>query len=74
MSWSIGVENKASLAAEIIENNFKRMPIETEPEESIKQSAMATIAETLDWMASDTVVKVTASGNGATLHIAIEPQ
>lgn len=62
MSWSVSAIGKAAAVAASIETQFSQSTC-SEPEESVRQSARATIAAALAAQDPRTVVKVMASGS-----------
>ncbi len=62
MSWSVVGIGKVSALAAQLERDFERDGKCSEPEESIRQSARALIAQALSAQNSKTLVKVQASG------------
>ena len=88
MSWSVTAIGKSDAVATEIEKQFTTMHNCVEPEESVRQSARATIKASLAAQIPHTVIKVAASGSQSTkygkggapdgvqnsLSITIEPQ
>jgi hypothetical protein len=84
MSWSVAAIGKAAAVAAKIEQDFAGMGKCAEPEETVKQSARATLAASLAAQDPTAVVKVSASGSQSTdyttksvrnqMSISIEPQ
>lgn len=62
MSWSVSAIGKPEAAARSIEDQFASSKC-AEPEETVRQSARATIAASLAAQRPDLVVHVTASGH-----------
>ena len=88
MSWTVAAVGKSAAVAVAIEGQFNSSGLCIEPEEGIRQSARALIAQSLAGQIPGCVVKVAASGSQSTaygkagapdavtnsLSIAIEPQ